>query len=88
MIEVETVPGHCPGPAALGASCEATEAGGQQTEPGRTGAERKKKKHKDKIKRWMKHKQSAEKVHENQFAARTGEKASGHFNKANRIKIF
>lgn len=43
MIEVETVPGHCPGPAALGASSEATEAGGQQTEPGRTGAERKKK---------------------------------------------
>lgn len=47
-----------------------------------------KKKRKDKIKRWMKHKQSAEKVHENQFAARTGEKASGHFKKANRIKIF
>lgn len=35
--EVETVPGRCPGPAALGASCEVTEAGGQQTEPGRTG---------------------------------------------------
>lgn len=43
MTEAETVPARCPGPAALGASCEATEAGGQQTEPGRTGAERKEK---------------------------------------------
>lgn len=36
----------------------------------------------------MKHKQSGEKVHENQFAARTREKVLGHFNKANRIPMF
>lgn len=36
------VPGRCPGPAALGESCEATEAEDQQTEPGRTGAIKKK----------------------------------------------
>lgn len=87
MTKAETVPERCPGPAALGASCEATEAGGQQTEPGKTGAERKKETSRQK-KGWMKHKQSGEKVHENQFTAKTGEKVLGHFNKANRMTMF